>query len=558
MTYRQKLKHHIKFAKDLDLSLRPSRSLSCSILCRLFGKARHPKLELSHYDYSFDSGLQSRKPRSLHSVFIASTTLMVGLPILLWSFDSTSAFYEPQNLRLTDDQQQVAIKSLSLPPLPSNTPVTQPALAELLQPSTSISLTHSETDSDELFAEDISVLDEDTFFDKKADQIAEPLEPDNPWQTLVVQAGDSLSVLFERNDLSSNDMHNMLRAANAHKSSLLRLLPGQKIHVKRSLEVARHVEELVLRLDFEHQLRIYADAEGYISEAIKLPVKTQTVAAHGTIKGSLYASANRAGLPKKFIPEMMKIFRYDIDFTRLQPGDEFSVVYERQVIEGKTRASKILAVKFTNSGQTFRAVRYQDDTGYTDYYTPKGNSLRKAFLRAPLEYTRISSRFNLTRRHPILHKIRAHRGVDFAAPKGTPVYAAGDGVIEFVGRKRGYGKTIVVKHNFGNYSTLYAHLSGFQEKLKKGQRVRQGHTIGFVGSTGLSTGNHLHYEFRIKGVHKDPLTVKLPKSTPLPKEYKADFLKQTQHIVAQLEATDAAPEQVAAVTRTAALNDHVN
>jgi murein DD-endopeptidase MepM/ murein hydrolase activator NlpD len=236
------------------------------------------------------------------------------------------------------------------------------------------------------------------------------------------------------------------------------------------------------------------------------------------------------------IMELAAIFGWDIDFALdIRRGDHFTVVYQEYYLEGKkVRDGDILAAEFTNQGKSYRAIRYVDADGNAGFYTPEGLSLRKAFLRTPVKFSRISSRFTLHRKHPILNRIRAHKGVDYAAPRGTPIRATGDGKVVFRGRKGGYGRTIVIQHG-SKYSTLYGHMSRYNGKVKLGRRVRQGQVIGYVGSSGLATGPHLHYEFRIDGVHRNPLTVKLPVAEPIAKRYRDDFQKLATPLIAQLE-----------------------
>ena len=222
------------------------------------------------------------------------------------------------------------------------------------------------------------------------------------------------------------------------------------------------------------------------------------------------------------------------------------MLYEELYLDGeRIGTGDILAAEFTNKGKIYQAVRYTDQQGHTDYYSPDGHSMRKTFLRSPVAFSRISSRFSTGRKHPILNRIRAHKGVDYAAARGTPVKATGNGKIILRGKKGGYGKTVVIKHG-SNYSTLYAHLNSYARGLRNGSRVQQGKIIGYVGSTGLATGPHLHYEFLVNGVHRNPLTVKLPDAAPLPKKYRQDFKLATENLLAQLEL---------AKTRTIALRD---
>jgi murein DD-endopeptidase MepM/ murein hydrolase activator NlpD len=246
--------------------------------------------------------------------------------------------------------------------------------------------------------------------------------------------------------------------------------------------------------------------------------------------------------------ELAGIFGWDIDFALdIREGDQFAVLYEGLYLDGeRIGTGNILAAEFTNQGKLYRAVRYTDARGHTDYYAPDGHSMRKTFLRTPVSFTRISSRFNSGRKHPILNRIRAHKGVDYAAATGTPVKATGNGKIVLRGKKGGYGNTVVIQHG-SSYSTLYAHLNNFARGKTVGSRVQQGEIIGYVGSTGLATGPHLHYEFRVNGVHRNPLTVKLPDAAPLPKKFREDFKLATENLIAQLEL---------AKTQTVALQDN--
>lgn len=256
---------------------------------------------------------------------------------------------------------------------------------------------------------------------------------------------------------------------------------------------------------------------------------------HGIIETSFSHAAHKAGLSDSLIDELTRIFAWDIDFaSNLDPGDHFTVVYKEGGSFGKNRqAGQIISAEFMTRGKIFTAVRYKDHNGIVNYYTPEGKSMQKAFLSAPVDYARISSHFDSHRKHPVLNRIRAHKGVDYAARTGTPVKSAGDGVISFVGRKGGYGHVMIVKHG-DRYETLYAHLSNFKKGLKNGDMVRQGEVIGYVGQTGLATGPHLHYEFRIDGEHRNPEALNLDRSMPLDRQLLADFKSQTKPLLAQL------------------------
>jgi murein DD-endopeptidase MepM/ murein hydrolase activator NlpD len=248
------------------------------------------------------------------------------------------------------------------------------------------------------------------------------------------------------------------------------------------------------------------------------------------IRSSLFAATDTAGIPDGVAMQLADVFGGDIDFHReLRTGDRFTVLYEMHLLEGRPlRSGRVLAAEFVNQGRTYRAVRYTEG-----YYAPGGKNLRKAFLRSPLEFSRVSSGFGM-RKHPFLQSWRAHQGVDYAAPTGTRVRAVSDGVVEFAGRNGGYGNVVVLRHQ-GTYSTVYAHLSSFARGLRAGSRVVQGDTIGAVGQTGWATGPHLHYEFRIAGVARNPLSVALPAAAPLALHELDAFRHQSGPMVAQLD-----------------------
>ncbi len=263
----------------------------------------------------------------------------------------------------------------------------------------------------------------------------------------------------------------------------------------------------------------------------------QLASGQGTITSSLSEAGQKAGLSETLMDQLTQIFAWDIDFaTNLHNGDRFTVVYERGGFNG---ADDIVAAEFVNRGKSYRAVRYIDKDGYANYYTPEGNALQKAFLSTPVDFARVSSGFNLSRRHPVLNRIRAHKGVDYAARTGTPVKATGNGAVAFLGRKGGYGQVIIIKHG-DRYETVYAHLSRYKNGLMEGSSVRQGEVIGYVGQTGLATGPHLHYEFRIDGVHQNPLTAQAStNSIPVKSTLLADFKSQITDPLAKLNLVKA-------------------
>jgi murein DD-endopeptidase MepM/ murein hydrolase activator NlpD len=250
----------------------------------------------------------------------------------------------------------------------------------------------------------------------------------------------------------------------------------------------------------------------------------------------LFESAAVAGLSDKVIMNVAGIFAWDIDFVLdIRSGDNYYIQFEEIWQDGEfVTEGEIIAAEFNNNGRSIQAIRFKDDNGNTDYFTPTGDSVRKEFLRNPVDFTRISSNFNPNRRHPILNKIRAHRGVDYAAPRGTPIKASGDGKVIYRGTKSGYGKAVILQHG-GNITTLYAHMSAYAAKARVGSRVRQGQTIGYVGATGLATANHLHYEYRLNGVHRNPRTVPLPDAEPIAEKYREKFLASAKPIIQELE-----------------------
>jgi murein DD-endopeptidase MepM/ murein hydrolase activator NlpD len=362
---------------------------------------------------------------------------------------------------------------------------------------------------------------------------AEPSEPEGTRLTMTVRRGDSLDIMFKRNALDRTDLANIM-SLDAARQHLRLIKPGDEIHVQRDESQVLALEKSV---SLAESISIRRTAEGFSAEMVAEPLDSRPVRATGTIDSSLFLAAAEAGITDRTIMNLAGIFAWDVDFMLdIRTGDQFTLVYEEIWKGGEAVAEgEILAAEFINQGERFRAIRFEDAGGRVDYYTPDGKSVRKAFVRAPLSFSRISSNFNPKRRHPKLNTIRAHRGVDYAAPTGTPIKAAGDGKIIHRGRKGGYGNTVIVQHG-GNITTLYAHMSKFG-RPRVGSRVRQGDVIGYVGSTGLATGPHLHYEYRRNGVHLNPRTVKLPDAKPIDSQYLVDFQLAAEPLIRQLETT---------------------
>ncbi len=372
-------------------------------------------------------------------------------------------------------------------------------------------------------------------------------EPSLAWISAEVRKGDSLSLIFKRHGLTERDLHQII-SLGGETRALTKIFPGHEIRLR--LDEEGQLQALAYDVGEARTLQVERQQEtgGFIAHTIERELDIRTAQASNTIQGSLFVAANRAGLSDGLIMELVRIFGWDIDFSLdIRQDDRFSLVYEEVYLEGeKLRDGRILAAEFVNRGKVFRAVRYTDAQNRTDYYSPDGKSMRKAFLRSPVEYTRVSSRFTTGRMHPVLNRIRAHKGVDYAAPSGTPIKATGDGRVILKGVNGGYGNTVIIQHG-NRYNTLYAHLSGFARGLKQGDRVKQGQLIGYVGMTGLATGPHLHYEFRVDDIHRDPLTVQFPDAAPVPAQHLADFRTHTQPLLAQLEAIHA-PDGSTAVT----------
>lgn len=351
-------------------------------------------------------------------------------------------------------------------------------------------------------------------------------------EVVKIRQGDTLSSLFSARNLNT-ELHEIMQLGGKAKQ-LKSIYPGQELHFK-----SKHGEFVGIELATSINSRIAINKEDniYAIDEIVRDFDTIIQAASSTIDSSLFLAGQRAGLSDPLIMELANIFGWDIDFALdIRTGDQFSVVYEEKYLDGKkVKDGTIIAAEFINQGHIHRAARYTDSSGKTDYYDANGRSMRKPFLRTPVDFARISSRFNLNRKHPILNKIRAHKGVDYAASTGTPIKAAGDGKVVHAGNKGGYGRTIIVQHGT-KYSTLYAHMHKYARNMRVGTRVKQGQIIGYVGKSGLATGPHLHYEFRVSGVHRNPLTVKLPDAQPLPNKEINRFRAATADQFARLDS----------------------
>ena len=348
---------------------------------------------------------------------------------------------------------------------------------------------------------------------------------------IVVGRNDTLDAIFRRMSLNISDLA-AIRALPGIRQSLDFLKPGDAIKLTHS---DGDIKELTRKVSETQTLDVVRQSSGFEAKMIDNPVETRVRTAAAVIDSSLFQAAGAADISDAIALKLANVFAWDIDFVLdIREGDRFTAVYEQIYQDGKyLRDGEVLAAEFVNNGKVYRAVRFVSDSGSAGYYTPAGLAMRKAFLRAPVDFTRVSSAFNPHRQHPILNLIRGHMGTDYAAPTGTPVHAAGDGRVSFAGRRGGYGNAVVLTHG-SNVSTLYGHLSRFARITHVGAHVQQGDVIAYVGMTGLATGPHLHYEYLTNGVHRNPQTVQLPGAEPLHAEALQRFRELAAPLIAAL------------------------
>jgi murein DD-endopeptidase MepM/ murein hydrolase activator NlpD len=367
-------------------------------------------------------------------------------------------------------------------------------------------------------------------------EAAESIEP-SLWESVTIESGDTLASIFSRQGISSTTTH-QIATLNEQTRKLRYIQPGQKIEMlldeQKQLRQMKYIPDLTRTLLIQRN-----ENQSFSSKIINYHLDAYPVFREGKIDRSLFEAAANADIPEDVIMDLVSIFGWDIVVSLdIRQGDSFGIVYEELYKDDvKIRNGRILSAEFVNDGKTYRAVYYTDPSGNSDYYSPDGKSMRKAFLRSPVEFSRISSRFTNKRWHPVLSKWRSHKGVDYAAARGTPVRASGDGKVAFAGRKGGYGRLVVLQHG-GRYTSAYGHLHRYAKGVRSGKKVKQGQIIGYVGSSGLATGPHLHYEFRVNGVHRNPLTVKLPEAKPVNAAYLNNFNEQTQVYLSMLRLMD--------------------
>jgi murein DD-endopeptidase MepM/ murein hydrolase activator NlpD len=363
------------------------------------------------------------------------------------------------------------------------------------------------------------------------------------WRETRIERGDTIASILQRLQIDETGSALLLQQTRQARA-LYRLIPGRTVRAQTTgdgrllaLRYLNGAQLLKIDQDGNDVLQVW---EG------PADVETQVHMRSGEIVSSLFAATDAAGMADAVAVQIADVFSTDIDFHRdLRRGDRFSAIYEVQYHQGEpVKTNRLLAAEFTNQGKTFHAVWFQNPEGEGGYYTLDGKNIRKAFLRSPLEFSRISSGFTKARFHPVLQTWRAHTGVDYAAPTGTRIKATGSGIVEFAGRQGGYGNLVVLRHQT-KFTTWYGHLSGFAPGMQRGKRVNQGDIIGYVGSTGLATGPHLHYEFRINNAHQDPLRVAMPPAPPLAPQYRTAFDETTRPMSERL----ALLRQISSATR---------
>lgn len=354
------------------------------------------------------------------------------------------------------------------------------------------------------------------------------------WYKEHVRRDDTLNTVLSRLNIHNRDAINFIRSDNVASEIASSLRPSRNIEAQTDNE--GNLISLKYQLDSDQFIAIKQTVTGYEANKVAQNLEKRPILKSAEIKSSLFGATDAANIPDYIAIQIAEMFESEIDFSSdLRRGDHLSVIYEGSYDQGELlKTGDVLAAEFVNNGKTFQAIGYRDDSGKMQYYTPEGKSLHKSFLRSPLEFTRISSSFSSGRFHPILQRLKAHKGTDFAAPTGTGVKASGDAMVDFIGTKGGYGNVIVLKHDNG-VSTVYGHLSRFASGLHKGEKVAQGEVIGFVGTTGMSTGPHLHYEFLVNGEHRDPMTVALPKTFPITGQEKVAFDAISNQLTAQIK-----------------------
>lgn len=353
------------------------------------------------------------------------------------------------------------------------------------------------------------------------------------WYKDYVRRDDTLQSVLTRLNIRNRDALEFIRSDNVASEIARSIIPGRQ--VKSETDADGNLFQLEYQINSDRFLTITKTDDGYEVSQDDRIMEVRPVLKSAKINNSLFGATDAANIPDHIAIQLADIFESEINFhTDLRRGDRFNVIYEGSYDQGElVKSGDVLAAEFVNNGKVHRAIGFRDSNNQMQYYTPEGKSIHKSFLRSPLEFSRVSSGFSVARYHPVLQRMRAHKGVDFAAPTGTRIKASADAVVDFVGVKGGYGNVIILKHANG-VSTVYGHLSRFAPSLHRGSKVTQGQMIGFVGMTGVATGPHLHYEFLINGKHQDPMKVALPKNNTIQGSNKAQFEAISNQMTAQL------------------------
>jgi murein DD-endopeptidase MepM/ murein hydrolase activator NlpD len=471
------------------------------------------------YDFSVENGLRL-KPRSnfwLRSTLII-TMLLTTLPLLWWLNSSNASI--PSTAPVNKSKQSFPIYTA---------PVTSVASSATSMVDNSTQLLPTSLEN-----QPVPLNQPQAIIYPKSLRNKSTL----PWLHLTIQAGDTLATLFKQYQLNNMQLQQIL-ALEPEGQQLQQLSVGQQLHLKH--DTKGNIHSLILELNDRQELYCYRVNETFHAKIKPLGIYTQSVSQCSTVQASAIVPA----LPQPILAQLLNIFDSPTKLkSQFQAGDQFCVIYEEHILETDREIGNILAAEIIHQGQTQRAIRYTNPQDYTGYYTPMGDSWEQiSLLSAPVEFTRISSQFG-DRKHPILNKFHTHTGIDYAAPWGTPIVAAGEATITFVGRKGGYGKTIILEHH-QRVRTLYAHLSKYESELQVGDKVVTGQIIGYVGRTGRATGPHLHYEIQIDDIPIDPLLAQAPLTMPINDEALLPFFAATQGLVNQLNAVSLSPVRLA-------------
>lgn len=468
--------------------------------------------------YNYNDLLMSayqKRPKSIKATLLVTAIALSGTGIWLGTKHATH-------------QQPITTIALAQVPVPQTTETSKAIIESLATAATPIAQTTMTPIAQVSEAKPVASHPEPVT--QPAPEIKH-VDPAPHWQTITLKKGDTLGKVFSKAGLSAKQLQTVMTLKEV-KDSLKLLKPGNQIKLLVSPD--KKLQQLSYALNAIDTLEVSSADNALSAKITHQKVDTQISYAAATVARSFSQAAAKAGLQGKLAGQLISIFKDKIDITRVKAGDRIKVLFEEDYIKGKkVRTGNIVAAEVQVQGKPFSAVRYVDAKGNIDYYTPEGQSLKRGFVRYPLNYSHISSGYILNRVNPVTGHIANHKAIDFAAPMGTPIKAAGDGKIAFAGMKGAYGNVVVIKHD-SKYQTLYAHMQHFAANVRPGSYVKLGQVIGYVGRTGRATGPHLHYEFHVNGVKSNPLTVALPSAAPLNRLARAKFIPQAHQWMARL------------------------